>query len=104
MNFVQIVRVAAVAAAVHASLECELAAQTPSSPPVTDPLALELQRCRDIGEKAGSDARCQAAYKQSRDQFLAPSKPYEPGAVHMNPDTPKPKLIKPDQQPTPSSR
>jgi conjugative transfer region protein TrbK len=57
-------------------------AQSPSSAP-DDALARELQRCKELREGAATDARCQAAYKQSRDQFFAPSKPYEPGAVDM---------------------
>jgi conjugative transfer region protein TrbK len=70
-------------------------AQSPSSA-LDDALARELQRCKELREGAATDARCQAAYKQSRDQFFAPGKPYEPEPIQMNPETPKPKLIRPE--------
>ena len=70
-------------------------AQSGSTAAGDAPIA-ELQRCRELREAAATDARCQAAYKQSRDQFFAPGKPYEPEPIQMNPETPKPKLIRPE--------
>src|SRR5882724_8966235 len=66
-------------------------------PPITDPLAKELERCRQLNEKAASDERCDAAYKESRKQFFRPPTDYHPAPVHMNPGIAEPKLVKPDQ-------
>jgi conjugative transfer region protein TrbK len=64
---------------------------------VTDPLAKELERCKQLNEKAASDDRCEAAYKESRKRFFQPPADYHPAPVHMNPGIPEPKLVKPDQ-------
>jgi conjugative transfer region protein TrbK len=66
-------------------------------PPITDPLAKELDRCRQLNEKAASDERCDAAYKESRKRFFQPPADYHPAPMHMNPGIPEPKLVKPDQ-------
>jgi conjugative transfer region protein TrbK len=60
-----------------------------------DALAGELRRCKELREGATTDARCQAIYKQNWDQFFAPGKPYEPGAVDMFPKTPDRPLTPP---------
>ena len=77
------------------------AQQTNENPPrplqVTDPLAKELLRCKQLNDKAASDERCEAAYKESRRRFLQPPADYHPDPVHMNPGVPEPKLVKPDQ-------
>jgi conjugative transfer region protein TrbK len=69
----------------------------PGLPPVTDPLAKELERCRLLNEKAGADEKCQAAYEESRRQFFQPPPEYHPVPIQMDPDVPQPKLVKPDQ-------
>jgi conjugative transfer region protein TrbK len=66
-------------------------------PPVTDPLAKELERCKALHEQAASDARCAAAYKESRQRFFQPPSSYQPQPAHLDPDVPEPKLVKPDQ-------
>jgi conjugative transfer region protein TrbK len=69
----------------------------PGPPPVTDPLAKELERCKALNEKASSDARCEAAYKESRQHFFQPPANYQPPPAHVDTDVPEPKLVKPDQ-------
>jgi len=64
---------------------------------VTDPLAKELVRCKALHEQAATDARCQAAYKESRRRFLQPPSDYQPPPAHIDPDVPEPKLVKPGQ-------
>ena len=61
--------------------------QSAATGPVTDPLAKELERCKALNEKAASDERCEAAYKQSRKQFLVPPQDYQPSKVDMFPKT-----------------
>lgn len=78
----------------------QTAAQTPSPAEQRDTLSDELQRCRNLRERAATDDRCQAAYRQNRERFLAPGPAYDPPPIHLNPDTPKPRLIRPDQPPT----
>ena len=56
-------------------------------PPVTDPLAKELQRCQALHEQAANDPRCQAASKKATRQFFQPPAPYQPGKVEMFPKT-----------------
>jgi conjugative transfer region protein TrbK len=78
-------------AAVHAA---RLAAQEASDPavgpvPITDPLAKEPERCKALHEQASGDARCQAAYKESRRLFFQPLSEYRPAAVDMFPETRK---------------
>ena len=65
--------------------------------PVTDPLAKELERCKALNEKAASDPRCEAAYKESRQRFFQPPSNYQPPPARIDPDVPEPKLVKPDQ-------
>lgn len=36
----------------------------------TDPLAIELARCSELGSKAGTDAACQAAWAKNRQHFF----------------------------------
>ena len=38
--------------------------------PAADPLHAALQRCQGLGEAAGDDADCLAAWAQLRDRFL----------------------------------
>jgi conjugative transfer region protein TrbK len=54
----------------------------------TNALGQELERCKSLHEQAATDARCQAAYKQSRDNFFGTPKPYEPAPVDAFPKTP----------------
>lgn len=42
----------------------------PEMQPSADPLRATLQRCQQLGEAAGDDAECLAAWAQSRDRFL----------------------------------
>jgi conjugative transfer region protein TrbK len=65
--------------------------------PVTDPLAKELERCKALHEQAASDERCKAASKEATQRFFQPPAEYKPAPVQMNPDTPQPTLVKPDQ-------
>jgi conjugative transfer region protein TrbK len=69
-------------------------------PPVTDPLAKELERCRALNDRAASDAQCEAAYEESRQRFFQPPSAYHPPPDQVNPDTAAPKLVKPDQTQT----
>jgi len=54
---------------------------------VTDQLAKELERCKALNDQAASDARCEAAYRESRQRFLQPPADYQPGTVDMFPQT-----------------
>jgi len=84
--------------AIHAArLAAQQANDTSAGPVITDPLAKELERCKQLNEKAASDARCEAAYKQSRKQFFQPPSDYHPAPVQIDPNVPEPKLVKPDQ-------
>lgn len=56
-------------------------------PPVTDPVAKELERCKTLGEQAANDPKCQAASKEARRQFFQPPSDYQPGKVEMFPKT-----------------
>lgn len=78
-----------------ASLTVGLASAQSGSTVVGDTLAGELRRCKELRENASADLRCQAAYKQSREHFFAPGKPYEPGVVEMFPNTPDRPLTAP---------
>jgi len=69
-----------------------------SATPAPDPLARELERCKQLAERAASDDRCLAAYKESRQRFFAPPQDYQPAPSRINPDTPAPKLVQPDQR------
>ena len=42
----------------------------PALQPPTDPLRATLRRCQQLGEAAGNEADCLAAWAQSRDRFL----------------------------------
>ena len=69
-------------------------------PPITDPLAKELERCRELNEKAASDERCDAAYKESRRRFFQPPADYHPGHIDLYPGVPDPKTPAPKQDNT----
>jgi conjugative transfer region protein TrbK len=71
-----------------------------SPPAATDPLAKELQRCRELNEKAEADPGCQAAYQEVRKRFFTHSDTYHPVPIQMYPGGPEPKLVKPDQDPS----
>jgi len=66
-------------------------------PPVTDPLAKELERCKALNEKAASDPSCEDAYKNSRERFFQPPPAYQSPPPRVDTNVPEPKLIKPDQ-------
>ena len=51
-----------------------------------DPLAKELERCRQLGGKADGDQACQAAYAENRKRFFTPPAPYVPGKVDLFPN------------------
>jgi conjugative transfer region protein TrbK len=51
-----------------------------------DPLAKELERCRQLGGKAENDQGCQAAYAENRKRFFTPPAPYVPGKVDLFPN------------------
>ena len=51
-----------------------------------DPLAKELERCRQLNEKAENDQGCQAAYAENRKRFFTPPAPYVPGKVDLFPN------------------
>ena len=50
-----------------------------------DPLAQELERCKQLNEKAAADEQCQAAYKQNRQLFFQHGGTYQPAPVDMFP-------------------
>ncbi len=52
----------------------------------SDPLAKELARCRQLGEKAETDRDCEAAYAGNRKRFFTPPAPYSPGKVELFPN------------------
>ncbi len=52
---------------------------------VTDPFAQELERCKQLNERAAADAQCQAAYKQNRQLFFQHGGTYQPAPVDMFP-------------------
>jgi conjugative transfer region protein TrbK len=56
-----------------------------SAPAATDPLTKELQRCKGLNEKAGSDPACEAAYKEERRRFFSHDNTYQPAPVDMFP-------------------
>jgi conjugative transfer region protein TrbK len=62
-------------------------AQSTAAGSVTNPLAKELERCKALNEKAASDEGCEAAYRESRKQFLVPPQDYQPSKVDMFPKT-----------------
>ena len=67
-------------------------------PPVTDPVAKELERCMHLSEEAAAkDEQCQAAHKKANDQFFQPPRDYHPVPIQITPGIPEPKLVKPDQ-------
>jgi conjugative transfer region protein TrbK len=78
-----------------AGLMVETASAQSGSGASGDALEGELARCKALREGAATDARCQAAYKQSREQFFAPGAPYEPRAVDIFPRTPDRPLTAP---------
>ena len=45
----------------------------PEMRPAADPLRATLRRCQQLGEEAGDDVDCLAAWAQSRDRFLGRS-------------------------------
>ena len=98
------IRIAALAilsgVVLQTGLHLSASAQSSAPPqPATNPLGQELERCKALHEQAATDPRCQAAYKESREQFFGNGTvPYNPVPVQVNPDTPKPKLIKPGDQ------
>ena len=51
-----------------------------------DPLAKELERCRQLGGKADGDQGCQAAYAENHRRFFTPPAPYLPGKVDLFPN------------------
>jgi conjugative transfer region protein TrbK len=57
------------------------------SPPTTDPLAKELERCKALHEQATNDPKCQAASKEATRRFFQPPSDYQPGKVEMFPKT-----------------
>ena len=42
----------------------------PALQPPADPLRATLRRCQQLGDAAGSDADCLAAWAENRDRFL----------------------------------
>ncbi len=52
----------------------------------TDSLSKELERCRQLNEKAEDDQGCQAAYAENRRRFFTPPAPYMPGKVELFPN------------------
>jgi len=83
---------------VLAALSAAQVAAQQSATPVPDPLARELERCKQLNERAASDDRCTAAYKESLQRFLAPPPDYQPAPSRINPDTPASKLVEPGQR------
>ena len=70
---------------------------SPAPSPITDPLAKELQRCKDLHEQAATDENCRTAYTESRRRFLEPPGDYQPSKIDLYPSVPDPKAPKPAQ-------
>jgi conjugative transfer region protein TrbK len=77
--------------AVHAArLAAQQANDTSAGPPpITDPLAKELERCKALHEQAANDERCKAASKEATKRFFQPPSDYQPGKVDMFPKSQK---------------
>jgi conjugative transfer region protein TrbK len=65
-----------------------------------DPLAKELERCRQLNEKAENDQACQAAYAENRKRFFTPPAPYVPGKVDLFPNQ---QPLTTDRKPAPAT-
>lgn len=72
-----LLRLAAVGLLLAAGIVALVVATRPGDTPVADAPTVvasdpstELERCRSLGEAAGNDPRCQAAWKASRDAFF----------------------------------
>ena len=85
-----------------------VAAQQPTEttpPAVTDPLAKELERCKQLNEKAAADEQCQAAYQQNRQLFFQHGGTYHPTPVDMFPkDSTGPWTIDKKPDPAPAEK
>ena len=77
-----------------------VAAQQPDTAPTPAPapssLAAELERCKELNEKAASDERCEEAYKANRKLFFVPPSDYQPKSVDPFPSVPNAKDVKSD--------
>ncbi|MGF1623938.1 MAG: putative entry exclusion protein TrbK-alt [Alphaproteobacteria bacterium] len=86
--------IALVAGAVVAALFATRGGQEELSPvPAmngTEPLGLELARCRALGLDAASDAACQALWDAIRDRFLAPAETAPPSTEPDRAQVPPP--------------
>lgn len=51
----------------------------PEMQPAADPLRATLRRCQQLGEAAGDDVNCLAAWARSRDRFLGRGSDPVPG-------------------------
>jgi conjugative transfer region protein TrbK len=58
---------------------------TPEAGQTADRLQAELRRCKGLGLAAAEDAACQAANREHRARFLAPSTPYAPRYIDIFP-------------------
>jgi conjugative transfer region protein TrbK len=74
------------------------------TPPVTDPLRVELSRCQELGEAGPRDARCLAAWAVARRPFLGDGalsdQPRNRTVIHKNSDWPELMQVPLDASPT----
>ncbi|PZU45636.1 MAG: conjugal transfer protein TrbK [Sphingomonas sp.] len=72
LGAVVFVAIAVTATAIDMARKDEPSAPPPAPPlqPPTDPLREALRRCQQLGEAAGNDTDCLAAWAESRDRFL----------------------------------
>ena len=54
---------------------------------ISDPMAVELARCKALGPEAANDQACKSAWRKSRERFLAPGTPYQDRAIDLFPAT-----------------
>src|SRR5579862_6505019 len=77
-----------------------VAAQQPDAAPTPAPavnsLAAELERCKELNEKAASDERCEEAYKANRKLFFVPPSAYQPKPIDPFPSVPNAKDVRSD--------
>jgi conjugative transfer region protein TrbK len=84
--------------AMQASCEADVRVRSPSlwtgpicPASVTDPVAEELARCRDLAPEKADDSNCREVWAAQRRKFLAPSKAFEGGGKPLDlfPTVPK---------------
>jgi conjugative transfer region protein TrbK len=57
---------------------------------ISDPMVVELARCKALGPEVANDQACKSAWRKSRERFLAPGTPYQDRTIDLFPATPDP--------------